>query len=78
MRQTETNPVAERLTLTVDELARLLGCSSRSIWKWASEGTFPKPIRLGGSRAVRWIRADVEAHLAAQKVTAGLDGVRQQ
>lgn len=67
MRQLQTQPASDRLALTVEDLARQLACSTRSIWKWTAEGKFPQPIRLAGSRAVRWLRADIEAYLTAQK-----------
>lgn len=39
------------------------GLSRTSIYKRVSEGTFPKPIALGG-RAVGWIEAEVNDWLA--------------
>ena len=52
-----------RLALSADEVAALLGISRAHVWKLASTGRLPKPVRLG--RAVRWDRKNLEAWLAA-------------
>lgn len=48
------------LLLTVNEVAELLGggVSTRSIWRWTTEGRFPRPVKLGGRTL--WRRRDVE------------------
>ena len=56
---------SERLALSAADLAGLLGISQRHVWKLAASGRLPKPIRLG--RSVRWLRADVLAHLEELK-----------
>lgn len=48
----------EPLLLRVGEAARLLDCSTRLIWRLASEGHLPR-VRLG-PRSVRFRRSDVE------------------
>jgi len=40
----------------VEEIAKLLGISSRHVYRLADSGRMPRPIKLGG--AVRW---DVDA-----------------
>lgn len=47
--------------LTVADVARMLSCSQRSIWRWSGDGTLPPPMRLGsGARpAIRWRRTDL-------------------
>jgi excisionase family DNA binding protein len=65
----QLSSVADRLALTVEEVAQLLGVSQRSIWKWVAAGTFPRPVKIGGSRAARWLRRDIEAHLEEQRQT---------
>jgi len=39
--------------IPVDEVARLLGVSVRSVWRMASDGTIP-PGRKLSTRTVRW------------------------
>lgn len=51
------------LLLKVNELARLLGISERSIWRLQSKGHLPPSIRLAGS--IRWRRGEVEAWVDA-------------
>lgn len=53
----------DRLALSADEVAAMLGISRAHVWKLASSGRMPRPIRLG--RAVRWDRKNLEAWLAA-------------
>jgi len=43
--------VTENL-LTDIELAKMLGCSRSTIWKWAADGILPKPLKIGGMS--RW------------------------
>jgi excisionase family DNA binding protein len=45
------------LVITVEELAELMQTSVRSIWRWNSQHSIPKPLRIGGS--VRWRRDEV-------------------
>ncbi len=45
------------MLLTVDDLARLLGCSRRHVWRLRDAGDLPAPIRLG--KLVRWNREAV-------------------
>lgn len=43
-----------------NELEKLIGLSRSCIYKRMSEGTFPKPIPLGG-RLVAWKAEDIES-----------------
>ena len=47
-----------RLLVTANEIAEMVGVSSRTIWRWDSSGKVPKPIRIG--KAVRWRRQDID------------------
>jgi excisionase family DNA binding protein len=51
-------------TLDVREVARLLGCTDRTIWRHEGKGLIPEARRIGG--VVRWDRAEIEEWLAAQ------------
>lgn len=53
----------ERLALSVDEVAGLLGVSARHTWKLHATGRVPRPVRLG--RSVRWQRKELLAWLDA-------------
>lgn len=48
------------LLLTVEETLAFLGgnISSRSLWRWVTQGRFPRPVRLGGRTL--WKRRDIE------------------
>ena len=46
--------------LTDVELARRLAVSRVTIWRWAGQGRFPRPVRLAAN-CTRWRREDVEA-----------------
>jgi len=45
--------------LSVDGVARLLSVSVRTVWKLTSTGELPSPIKLPGTRVVRWRRSEV-------------------
>jgi excisionase family DNA binding protein len=55
---------AESSTYTVEQLALLLQCSQRHIWRLSDQNKIPGKIRLG--RLVRFSRAQVDAWLAGQ------------
>ena len=46
------------LLLTVDDVARLLSVSTRTVWRLLSKGEFPEPVRLG--KVVRWRLAEIQ------------------
>lgn len=50
--------------LSVREVAVMLGCTTRTIWKLSAAGRFPQPVRLT-PRLPRWKRSAVEDHMAA-------------
>jgi len=49
--------------MSVTELAELLKCSPRHIYRLSDRGTMPPPVRIGG--LVRWPRRLVEDWIAA-------------
>ncbi len=53
----------DRLVLTAREVASALGVSERHVWGMNHNGRLPEPVRFG--KAVRWVKADIEAWLAA-------------
>ena len=44
--------------LTVRDLAKLLKCSTRTIYRLSDAGKMPRPVRLGA--LVRWRLAEIE------------------
>jgi len=48
--------------LDVRQVAEMLGCSSRHIYRLSDAGRMPAPVRLGA--LVRWSRSAVEAWIA--------------
>ena len=54
------NPPEPEL-LSERQAAALLGCSSRTLWRWSRSGICPAPVRLGhGPRAmVRFRKSDL-------------------
>jgi len=55
---------AERraVLLTVHEVARMLSCSARTVYRLTASGRMPRPTRLGA--LVRWPRQVVEQWVA--------------
>lgn len=47
------------------QLKALLGVSSSTIWSWAKQGNFPKPIKLSAN-VTAWKASDVEAWVQAR------------
>ena len=47
-------------------LAKTLSVSESTIWRWTTEGKFPKPIRLGTKTTV-WDLDEVEDFIAKQR-----------
>ena len=48
--------------MTVAEVAADLKLGSSTIWRMVSEGSFPAPIKIGGS--TRWNREELERYIA--------------
>lgn len=44
----------------VGEVARRIGLSSRTIYKWADSGLFPKPVKLSPTR-IAFIESEIQA-----------------
>ncbi|MCY4648777.1 MAG: AlpA family phage regulatory protein [bacterium] len=44
------------------------GLSRTTLWRLRQTGEFPAPVRLGGdgSRAVGWLRSDIEAWIRSR------------
>ncbi|MEM0947457.1 MAG: helix-turn-helix domain-containing protein [Pseudomonadota bacterium] len=40
------------------EAAAMLGCARSSIWRWASDGVLPKPLKIGGM--ARWRQSVIQ------------------
>ena len=49
----------ERLALSVNEVAELLGVSIRHVWALHASAQIPRPLKLG--RSCRWVRTDLLA-----------------
>ena len=61
MNVTANNPVLDRL-LTVHEVAKLLGISTRQIWKLVKLGQVPAPLKL--ARSARWRQTEIFSFIA--------------
>jgi excisionase family DNA binding protein len=48
--------------LDVRQVAAVLGCSPRHVYRLADAGKMPKPVRLGA--LVRWSKATIEKWIA--------------
>jgi len=48
--------------LAVDDVAGLLACSARHVYRLADMGRMPRPVKLGA--LVRWRRASIMAWIA--------------
>lgn len=50
--------------MTVNEVADKLAISVRQCWKLAGSGRLPAPVKVGGSRSVRWRSQDIELYVS--------------
>lgn len=48
------------------QVEKRIGLTRSPLYARIKAGTFPKPIRLGNSRAVGWLEHEVDAWLTAQ------------
>lgn len=54
----ETAPAVTAVVITIDDVAKLLGCSTRHVRRMADSGRVPRPVKFGA--LLRWIKADVD------------------
>ena len=63
------NQLAEPQRITrlirLPEVMSRVGLGRSTIYRWMSEGKFPKPVQLGG-HAVAWVEEEVEVWISAQ------------
>ena len=59
MSQPNSTPEASPVFLTVKQVAARESVSVPTIHRWAREGTFPRPVKLGAN-CTRWRLADLE------------------
>lgn len=52
--------------LTVEDLAKLLKVSKRTVWRWCKNGRIPAPLRYS-KISIRWRASDIQNHLSNQK-----------
>ena len=50
--------------------------SASTLYYWVREGLLPPPIKIGGGRISRWIRAEVSAVIGRRIAGAGNDAIR--
>ena len=53
---------ASRVLIDVRQVAEMIGCSTRTVYRFSDAGKMPRPLKLGG--AVRWRRSDIEQWIA--------------
>ena len=58
----EAGPGRTPAMLTVHEVARMLNCSARTVYRLTDSGRMPRPVKLGA--LVRWSRATLEQWIA--------------
>ena len=61
--QATAGPVRQPAMLTVNDLAEMLNCSARTVYRLTDSGRIPRPVKLGG--LVRWPRKKIEHWIAA-------------
>ena len=69
-RAQDSNPKQEIATpppvlIRIARVMELTGFARSTIYFLVRKGTFPKPIKLGGPRAIGFIESEIEAHIQA-------------
>lgn len=59
----------QQTLLSDRELARLLGVSRASVWRWTARKLLPAPVTIG-ERTRRWRQADIERFLSEREASA--------
>jgi excisionase family DNA binding protein len=54
----ERTPRESSILIDVNDVAALLKCSARHVWRLADAGRMPRPHKVGALR--RWERAEIE------------------
>ncbi len=65
---TETQRVTRLIRLP--EVQHRVGLGRSTIYRWMSEGKFPKPVQLGGY-AVAWIDAEIDEWIISRVADNG-------
>lgn len=59
----QDKPPVESVLLDVDQVAGLLRCSSRHVYRLTDGGRMPRPVKLGA--LVRWRAAEIREWIAS-------------
>lgn len=59
----DADPGTQPAMLTVHDVARVLNCSARTVYRLADSGRMPRPVKL--SALVRWPRQVIEQWIAS-------------
>ncbi|MCK5270690.1 MAG: helix-turn-helix domain-containing protein [Sedimentisphaerales bacterium] len=58
----EVSDIGDTALLDVNQVASLLNCSSRTVYRLSDAGCMPRPVKLGS--LVRWERSAIESWIA--------------
>ena len=67
-----SNQPKKRL-IRLREVQHRVGLGRSTIYRWMSEGVFPKPVSLGG-HAVAWIEREIEEWIESRCIEFDEDG----
>ena len=56
----------EKKLLRTDDIRQIFGIGATTMWRWVSNGTLPKPIKVG--RLNFWRQSDIDQVLNGVKV----------
>lgn len=63
---TENRSSTPLVILRRDQVEARTGLPCSSIYRYVSEGKFPAPIKIGGSRSVGWLEHEIDAFIASR------------
>ena len=59
----EAAPVVNAALYSIDDVARILNCSTRHVRRLVDTRRIPQPVKLGA--LLRWVKTDIEQWIAA-------------
>lgn len=70
----ETAPAATAVLIAIEDVAKILGCSTRHVRRLVNANRIPRPIKLVA--LLRWIKTDIDQWIATGCPSCRKGGVR--
>lgn len=58
--------MVDKRILRITDVMNLTGLKRSTVYLWGKQGRFPRPFKIGGSRAAAWASGEVQAWIDAR------------